>query len=98
MRGLIFGATKRRAEQRMEKLIRDYKDFWKIKPEKIRKNSNEYSVVFENGDYWQACVMHDGCRGRRANVVLIDEKIKCEYDAIAHHCATAQPYSAIRYF
>lgn len=98
MRGLIFGATTIRAYERLERLIQDYKDYWKIKPEKIRKNSNEYSVVFENGDVWQACGMHEGCRGRRANVVLIDEQVKCEYDAIAQHCATALPYSAIRYY
>ena len=96
MRGLIFGATKIRAEQRMETLIQNYKNYWNIEPEKIRKSLNEYSVVFTNGDYWQACVMHEGCRGRKANVILIDKEIDNIY--IAEACLINKPYGSISYY
>ena len=96
MRGLIFGATKIRAEQRMEKLIQDYKNYWNIEPEKIRKSSNEYSVIFTNGDYWQAYKLHDSCRGRKANVILIDKEIDNTY--IAEYCLINKPYGSISYY
>lgn len=99
MRGIIFGLTHERAYRRMDKLIQDYKDYWHIEPEKVSRTSNEYSVVFVNGDYWQACKLHDGCRGKRANVVYIDNEIDTDLEFnVAHHCATALPYSAIQYF
>ena len=96
MRGLIFGATKISAEQRMEKLIQDYKNYWNIEPEKVRKSSNEYSVIFTNGDYWQAYKMHENCRGRKANVILIDKEIV--YTDIAEACLINKPYGSISYY
>ena len=96
MRGLIFGATKTRAEQRMEKLIQDYKNYWNIEPDKIRKSLNEYSVIFTNSDYWQACKLHDGCRGRKANVILIDKEIDNVH--IAEACLINKPYGSISYY
>lgn len=34
MKGLIFGATLKSAHTRLEKLIKDYKNYWNIEPEK----------------------------------------------------------------
>lgn len=98
MKGLIFGATKIRAEQRMEKLIQDYKNYWNIEPEKIRKSSNEYSVIFTNGDYWQAAVLSDCSRGRRANVILVDKNVSIQDIMIAEHCLVNKPYGSLSYY
>ena len=46
MRGIVFGLTHRRAYDKLDRLIQDYKDYWHIEPEKICKTSNLYSVVF----------------------------------------------------
>ena len=96
MKGIIFGATLNSAEQRMEKLIQDYKNYWNIEPDKVRKSSNEYLTVFQNGDVWQAYKMHDGCRGRKANVILIDKEIDNTY--IAEGCLINKPYGFISYY
>lgn len=98
MKGLIFGATLKSAHTRLEKLIQDYKNYWNIEPEKIRKSSNEYSVVFTNGDYWQATCLSDHSRGRRANVILIDKNVSIKDIMIAERCLVNKPYGSLSYY
>ena len=82
---------------RMEKLIQDYKHYWNIEPERICKSSNEYSVVFQNGDYWNACRFSESQRGRKANIILVDKEID-NGDYIIQACLINKPYGSISYY
>ena len=98
MRGLVFGATKISAEQRMEQLIQDYKKYWNIEPEKIRKCRNEFSVVFKNGDYWQALRFSENQRGRRANVLILDRNLNMNEIDLAKMALIEKPYGSVTYY
>lgn len=98
MKGLIFGATLKSAHTRLEKLIQDYKNYWNIEPEKIRKSLNEYSVIFTNGDCWQAFCFSENQRGRKANVILIDRNVSINDISIVEHCLVNKPYGSLSYY
>lgn len=98
MRGLIFGKTLESAEYRMEKLIQDYELYWSIVPEKIRKCRNEFSVVFKNGDYWQAVRFSENQRGRRANVLILDRNLNMNEIDLAKRALIEKPYGSVTYY
>jgi hypothetical protein len=98
MKGLIFGATLKSAHTRLEKLIKDYKYYWDIEPERICKSSYDYSVIFQNGDYWHATRLSDHSRGRRAHVILVDKNVSIKDIMIAEHCLVNKPYGSLSYY
>ena len=99
MRGLIYGATRENAEYQFNKLINDYKVYWKIEPEELRRSRNELYVRFKNGDIWQGFRCHESnVLGRKANVVLVDHSLNNEELSLRTMCTYAPPYSAIGYF
>lgn len=99
MRGIIYGATRENAEFRFDNLIKDYKTYWEIEPEELRKSRNELYVRFKNGDIWQGFKCNESnVLGRRANVVLIDRTLNSEELFLRLLCIYAPPYSAIGYF
>lgn len=103
MRGLIIGATKKSAEQRINRLIQDYEDRWNIKPELFRESSTyEFAVLFKNGDLWRVL---DGSgniekyRGIKGHILLVDNNLP---DKIKTWCTSMLrwtfPYGAIQYY
>ena len=99
MKGIVFGLTTERANRKLDKIIQNYKEYWGIEPNQIIKSRNEYKVLCANGDIWQACKLHEASRGKRANIIYIDSEINdAILEQIAYHCATAEPYSAVRYY
>ena len=99
MRGLIYGATRENVEFQFNELIKNYKTYWEIEPEELRKSSNELYVRFKNGDIWQGFRCHaDNVLGRKANVVLVDRNLNSENLFHRILCTYAPPYSAIGYF
>ena len=98
MRGIIFGKTTESAHYRMEKLIQDYKKYWCIEPDKIRKSRNQFSVVFTNGDYWSAVRFAENQRARRANILIIDRELSMNEINLAKYCLIENPYGSINYY
>ena len=98
MRGLIVGKTYDRAYTRMENIIKDYEFFWNIKPRWVVKNKYTFQVEFENNDIWHAISMNSNSRGRKCNILLIDENIPQEFRGIFEACVINRPYSGISYY
>ena len=69
-----------------------------IEPEKIRKCRNEFSVVFKNGDYWQALRFSENQRGRRANVLILDRNLNMNEIDLAKMALIEKPYGSVTYY
>ena len=98
MKGIVFGATRQRADRELEDIIKKY-EIMRIQPIKRIKTSAQNTVSFENGDYWIAVSADTNARGYAVNVAYVDEKIPPEVvNVICLPCIKALPYTAIHYF
>ena len=99
MIGIVWGATRIRANKKLETIIEYYKRKG-IKPIQIRKTSSgELSVVFENGEQWYAVNAIECRRGLSCNVSLIDKNINEEFKTrIIFPCTKSFPWTAIGYY
>ena len=99
MKGIVFGKKQEKAITKLNKIISDYEMYWNVKPINIRESRNEYSVTFSNGDTWQAVKFSENQRGRKGNIILLDEEIDSENKiTIAHCCCHNRPYGAVMYY
>lgn len=98
MKGLVFGLTLDRAQEKMDKIIEDYEFYWNIKPKKICSNRSGYSVIFENNDTWYAGSFFEGQRGRKANIIYVDRDLSINDMEIIKCCLINVPYGAINYY
>ena len=98
MIGIVWGATRIRANEKLKTII-EYYERKGIKPIQIKKASGELSVVFENGEQWQACNVIECKRGLSCNVSLIDKNIDEESKMhIIFPCTKSFPWTAIGYY
>lgn len=98
MKGIVFGSTFERADQKLLDIRANYA-MCHIPIVKEIKRKNLHQITYENGDYWTARAATDSARGYRAHVVYIDRAIE-DPDMIhmAFHCNTAMPWNAYHYF
>ena len=98
MKGIVFGATRQRADRELEDIIKKY-EFMKTPIIARIKHSAQNTASFENGDYWIAINANSNVRGYAVNVAYIDEEIPPEIvRIICLPCVRALPYNAIHYF
>lgn len=98
MKGIVFGATRQRADRELENIIEKY-EIMKIPIVARIKNSAQNTASFKNGDYWIAVSADANARGHVVNVAYIDEEIPPEViNIICLPCIKALPYNAIYYF
>lgn len=95
---IVWGTTKAKANEKLETIIEYYKHKG-IKPIQIKKTSGELSVIFENGEQWQAFNANESRRGLSCNVSLIDKEINEEIKrCIIFPCTKSFPWTAIGYY
>ena len=98
MIGIVWGATKIRANKKLETII-EYYERKGIKPIQIRKASDEFLVIFENGEKWRAFDANEYRRGLSCNISLIDKNIDEEFKTrIIFPCTKSFPWTAIGYY
>lgn len=98
MRGIVWGYHFGDAIEMLEEIEENYRHIG-IEVEKKRKTKNEYSVRFENGDYWKAAQTSESMRGCRANISYVDIRIPPAFvEVVIRPCTYLPPYNAIRYF
>lgn len=98
MKMIIFGSTLDRAIKKMNSIINYCNKIGKEVKETI-KTSNEYRVIFKNGDIIRAIQGNENIHGLRANVGLIDKAIpKAVREQIIKPCISAFPWNAIGYY
>ena len=100
MRGIVWGITIERSQEKLEKIVDDYiKMGHKILEKRVTKH--HMAILFDNGDYWQAIrATKSSGLGRRCNISYIDHELK-EYITIIEQikaCTTLMPYNGITYF
>ena len=99
MKGIVWGKTLDRANEKLAEIVEKYlKMRYKIIEQ--RNTNHHTSILFDNGDYWQAIQAVDNSRGQRCNVSYIDHRLEKYIDIISiiEHCTTAMPYNGIIYF
>lgn len=71
-----------------------------INPTQLIKSKNEYSVRFDNHDWWKVLLANENCgRGHRANISYIQRGIDEDIvSRIIIPVTTAPPYNGIMYF
>ena len=99
IKGIIFGQTFEVAKEKMIALIKDYEEYWKIKPIAEYINKNKMWVQFSNGDIWQVKRAGDidGLRGYKCNIVLLDYNLSKEI-CIYAQTILINPIKAIGYY
>lgn len=100
MRGIVWGKTIEKSQDKLEKIIGDYIVMgYKVLEARITKR--HIAILFDNGDYWQAIqATESSARGRRCNISYIDHELK-EYITIIEQiktCTTPMPFHGIAYF
>ena len=99
MKGIVWGLDRLTCGAKMDSIIQEYELYWNIKPLEIKHSLNEYRVIFENNDIWQAVVASDKARGRKCNISLVDSNIPDDFvTTIIRSCTICPPYHAISYF
>ena len=99
MRGIVWGKTIERSQDKLEKIIGDYIAMG-YKVLEVRTTKHHTAILFDNGDYWQAIQATDNSRGQRCNVSYIDHELEkyISIISIIKHCTTAMPFHGITYF
>lgn len=100
IRGVIWytQARKEYARAELRRITADYinRD---IIPIQHREGKNNYSVLFDNGDYWQIRHASTNSRACYSNISYIDHTIDEELVNIVIKPAThLRPYNAYRYY
>lgn len=99
MKGIVWGKTIERGQEKLEKIVDDYIIMGHKILEK-RTTKHHTAILFDNGDYWQAVQATDNSKGQRCNVSYIDHELEQLIDTIAiiKHCTNAMPYHGFTYF
>ena len=95
MKGLVWGPTFKIADEQLEKIKQDYLNYH-YSIEKEIKGNHQHTIVFNNGDIWQALNFSESHKGRRANVSyihysLIEEGIP-HVRGMIRNCTYAGPW------
>lgn len=100
MRGIVWGKTIERSQEKLENIVDNYIIMGHKILEK-RATKRHIAILFDNGDYWQAIqATESSARGRRCNISYIDHELK-EYITIIEQikaCTTTMPYYGFAYF
>ena len=98
MKGIVWGKTFTSAIDKLDQIVAQYEQLH-IYPIRIIKSKNEYSIVYENGDYWRACLVNTSSRGYKCNISYIDNNIPNEIiKTIILPSTTCLPYQGIIYY
>lgn len=100
MRGIVWGKTIERSQDKLKEIVDDYiKMGYKVL--ETRTTKHHTAILFDNGDYWQAIqATESSARGRRCNVSYIDHELE-KYITIIEQikaCTTVMPFHGIIYF
>ena len=99
MTGIVWGKTKIKANEKLELIIKNYKQYKNIKPIQVKKTYGELSAIFDNGEKWYAFDANENRRGLCCEVSLIDkeidEKVK---ECIILPCTKSFSWTAIGYY
>lgn len=98
MRGIIVGNTYEKAAKKLDRMIKDYQNFWNIKPQTIMKNKLQYKVLFENNDVWEILSTNSNARGHKCNILLVDIDIPEEIVWELRSNIIYIPYGGISYY
>lgn len=97
MKGLVWGLHFEDGCRKLEWIIQNYVSIG-YEPQ-IRRSKSEFSVSFDNGDYWKICRIQDCARGNKVNISYIDHRIPQEIvNTIIRPCTIALPYQGLYYF
>lgn len=100
MKGIVWGLTFERANEKLTEITERYLQMeYHIIEKTVAKN--RISVVFNNGDYWQAVAARTHDKKERCNISYIDkqlEKYVSDVSIIIKHCTTAMPFNGVTYF
>lgn len=100
MRGIVWGKTIERSQDKLEKIIGDY-IMMGYKVLEARTTKHHTAILFDNGDYWQAIrATESSALGQRCNVSYIDHELE-EYITIIESIkagTTVMPFHGTTYF
>lgn len=95
MTGIVFGSTIKRANEKLEEIIKNYH----IEPVSIVNTKDGIKASFKNGDYWIAVSANKNSRGHCANIGYIDRELPIEVvNAVCLPCIKAFPWTGVQYF
>lgn len=98
MKGIVWGLTMERAQNKFWSIVEDYKRIG-INPVRVSSGSSSTFATFENGDHWMAVRASENQRGRATNISYIDDEIPQEViNCIIKPCTKAYPFQAINYY
>jgi hypothetical protein len=100
MKGIVWGLTFERANEKLTEIVEKYLQMeYHIIEKTVAKN--QVSVVFNNGDSWQAVAARQHDKRERCNISYIDkqlEKYVSDVFIIIKQCTTAMPFNGVTYF
>lgn len=98
MKGLVWGHTFGIAIDKLHQIEENY-NYIGIQSVKRRETRSDYSIEFDNGDYWRAVNAVDSKRACKANISYVDAQIDPDFvETIIRPSTHLPPYNAIRYF
>ncbi len=98
MKGIVWGRTLTSAIDKLDQIATQYEQLH-IYPVSIIKSKSEYTIIYENGDYWRVCLGAAFSRGYRCNISYIDNNIPNEIiETIIIPSTIRPPYQGIIYY
>lgn len=98
MKGLIWGNSLQEASQELDIIRQQYQQA-QIAISIERKSKFSHSIIFKNGDIWEAVSCKDSARGRSCNISYIQKGIPIEkINTIIKPCTKSIPYRAFNFF
>jgi hypothetical protein len=99
MRGIVWGKTIERSQEKLEEIVEDYITMGhKVLEKSVTKHHT--AILFDNGDYWKAIQAIDNSKGQRCNVSYIDHELEkyISIISIIKACTTLMPFNGFAYF
>ena len=98
MIGSLWGTNCFDAENKLKEIIIKYLNS-NINISLEQYSSNNYSIIFSNGDRWEAIKCTENARGKKCNISYIQNSISnLSIETIIRPCTIANPFQAFNYF
>lgn len=100
MRGVIWYKNKDNGFAKMESIMHGYDIAGiKFKDVDFRKNKEQMSVIYENGDVWKCIPARENMKGHKSNISIVE---RCIDESFFHEVIMptiiAYPYKAIDFY
>lgn len=100
MRGIIFGATHKKALEQFNEIVNNYQTLYgQDVIVHMSVDKNRAQVAFTNGDYWRTAIASDSARGLACNIAYIDIDIDpLTIETIIKPAMKFRPFTAYNFY